>query len=36
MLDHHISSPVTRQRLRSGAAAGHVDDFAEWLHRRGY
>jgi integrase/recombinase XerD len=36
MLDHHITSPVTCQRLRSGAAAGHVDDFAEWLHRRGY
>lgn len=36
MLDHHITSPVTRQRLRSGPAAGHVDDFAEWLHRRGY
>jgi integrase/recombinase XerD len=36
MLDHHINSPVTRQRLRSGPAGGHVDDFAEWLHRRGY
>jgi len=36
MLDAHLKSPVTRQRLRSGLAAGHVDGFAAWLHRRGY
>lgn len=36
MLDAHLGSPVTRQRLRSGPAAGHVDGFAAWLHRRGY
>ena len=36
MLDAHLKSPVTRQRLRSGPAADHVDSFADWLHRRGY
>ena len=36
MLDTHLKSPVTRQRLRSGPAAQHVDAFAEWLHRQGY
>lgn len=36
MLDDHLSSPVTRRRLRAGPAANHVDDFADWLHRRGY
>jgi hypothetical protein len=36
MLEHHLKSPVTRQRLRSGLIADHADDFADWLHRRGY
>jgi integrase/recombinase XerD len=36
MLDAHLKSPVTRQRLRSGPAAGHIDGFAAWLHRCGY
>jgi len=36
MLDDHLSSPVTRQRLRAGPAADYIDDFAEWLHGRGY
>jgi integrase/recombinase XerD len=36
MLEHHLSSPVTRPRLRSGPAANHIDGFADWLHRRGY
>lgn len=36
MLDAHLKSPVTRRRLRSGPAADHIDDFADWLHRRGY
>ena len=36
MLDAHLTSPVTRRRLRSGPAAGHIDGFADWLHRRGY
>jgi site-specific recombinase XerD len=36
MLEHHLKSPVTRERLRSGPIAGHVDDFADWLHRGGY
>jgi hypothetical protein len=36
MLDDHLSSPVTRRRLRSGPAADYVDHFADWLHCRGY
>src|SRR5208283_2770610 len=36
MLDAHLKSPVTRQRLRSGPAADHVDGFADWLHCSGY
>jgi integrase/recombinase XerD len=36
MLDAHLTSPVTRRRLRSGPAASHIDGFADWLHRRGY
>ena len=36
MLEHHINSPVTRQRLCSGPAADHIDGFADWLHRLGY
>ncbi len=30
MLDAHLTSPVTRRRLRSGPAAGHIDGFADW------
>lgn len=36
MLNNHLQSPVTQQRLRAGLAAGHVDDFADWLHDQGY
>jgi integrase/recombinase XerD len=36
MLETHLSSPITRQRLRTGAAAEHIDAFADWLHSRGY
>jgi integrase/recombinase XerD len=36
MLEHHLNSPITRQRLRSGPIADHVDGFADWLHRCGY
>ena len=36
MLEHHVKSPVTRDRLRTGLAADHIDGFADWLHRRGY
>ena len=36
MLEAHLTSPVTRQRLRSGPAADHIDGFADWLHRHGY
>ena len=36
MLETHFHSPVTRQRLRTGAAADHIDAFADWLHLQGY
>ena len=36
MLETHLNSPVTRRRLRTGAAADHIDAFADWLHLRGY
>jgi hypothetical protein len=36
MLEHHLKSAVTQQRLRSGPAADYIDDFADWLHRHGY
>ncbi len=36
MLDTHLQSPVTRERLRAGPAADHIDEFADWLHHRGY
>ena len=36
MLETHLSSPITRQRLRAGAAAEYIDAFADWLHLHGY
>ena len=36
MLEDHLKSPVTQQRLRAGPVADYVDGFAEWLHRQGY
>ena len=36
MLETHLSSPITRQRLRNGVAAVHIDSFADWLHGQGY
>ena len=36
MLEAHLQSPATRQRLRTGPAAAHIDGFADWLHRQGY
>ncbi|WP_116149778.1 hypothetical protein [Paraburkholderia sp. BL27I4N3] len=36
MLETHLKSPVTRQRLRAGPAADHIDGFADWLQRCGY
>ncbi len=36
MLETHFHSPVTGQRLRSGAAAAHIDAFADWLHLQAY
>jgi len=36
MLETHLSSSITRHRLRTGAAADHIDAFADWLHLNGY
>lgn len=36
MLETHLHSPSTRQRLRKGAVAEHIDAFADWLHLSGY
>jgi len=36
MLDTHLAPHATYRRLRAGPAADHIDDFADWLHRRGY
>ena len=36
MLETHLRSPVTRERLRAGPAADQVDAFADWLHGKGY
>jgi len=36
MLETYLSSPITRRRLRAGAAAGHIDAFADWLYLHGY
>lgn len=36
MLDDHLKSPVTRQRLRAGVAAAYINDFSDWLRSRGY
>jgi site-specific recombinase XerD len=36
MLETHLDSPITRQRLRIGVAAEHIDAYADWLHLQGY
>lgn len=36
MLEDHLASPITRQRLRSGPAGAHIDAFADWLHYHAY
>jgi integrase/recombinase XerD len=36
MLDAHLASPITRQRLRSDPVGHYIDGFADWLHQRGY
>lgn len=36
MLEVHLHSPITRQRLRTGPAAPYVDGFAAWLRQQGY
>lgn len=36
MLEQHVQPAITRQRLRSGPASRHIDDFAAWLNNKGY
>jgi site-specific recombinase XerD len=36
VLEKYLKSSVTRQRLRSGPAADHIDAFADWLYLNGY
>jgi site-specific recombinase XerD len=36
MLETHLSSPITRKRLRTGVASEHIDTYADWLHLKGY
>ena len=36
MLDTHLASPITRQRLRSGPVRDYIDGFADWLDHCGY
>ena len=36
MLETHLTSPITRRRLRTGVAADHIDAFTDWLHLQGY
>jgi len=36
MLETHLSAASTQRRLRSGPASTHIDEFADWLHARGY
>jgi site-specific recombinase XerD len=36
MLEDHVKSPITCGRLRAGAAAEHVDGFADWMRGGGY
>ena len=36
MLEDHLTSAMTRRRLREGPAAAHIDAFADWLHDHGY
>lgn len=36
MLEDHLKSPITRQRLRTSLVGPHIDAFADWLHQRGY
>ena len=36
MLEDHLKLANTCRRLRSGPAGAYIDDFADWLRRRGY
>lgn len=36
MLETYLSSPITRRRLRAGAAADRIEAFVNWLHLHGY
>lgn len=36
MLETHLNSPITQQRLRTGLIADYVEGFADWLYLHGY
>ncbi len=36
MLEEHIQTPVTIKRLRDGVAAPYIDEFAVWMHSKGF
>ncbi len=36
MLESHIQTPITIKRLRNGIAAPHIDEFASWMHSKGF
>jgi site-specific recombinase XerD len=36
MLEKHVQRPVTIKRLRDGVAGPHIDDFAVWMHAKGF
>ena len=36
MLEKHLQTPVTIKRLRDGVAGPHIDEFAVWMHSKGF
>ena len=36
MLENHVKTPRTLERLRSGLTGPFLDSFAEWLRQGGY
>jgi site-specific recombinase XerD len=36
MLEKHLQTPVTIKRLRDGVAAPYIDEFASWMHSKGF
>lgn len=36
MLEKHLQTPVTIRRLRGGVAGPYIDEFASWMHSKGF